>query len=95
MDMTKVFLSSACFRLLWTDVARETFVLFMSGNCIGIFFWNVVVENLDLHYHPSLYLYWLLPMWFVVEYSHHTFFYQMIYYQVIIWLIETMIQCWE
>ena len=34
-------------------------------------------------------------MLLVVEYSHQLGFYQMIHYQVIIWWIEKMIQCWE
>ena len=55
----------------------------------------VVVEYLDFHYQPSLYLYWLLPMELVVEYSRQLSFYQMIHYQVTIWWIETIIQCWE
>ena len=55
----------------------------------------VVVEDLYLHYNPSLYLYWLLPMYLVVEYSCQLGFYQMIHYQVMIWWIETIIQCWE
>ena len=42
LDMTKVFLSSVCFRLLRTDVAWDNifFLLFIPGNCIGIFFWK-------------------------------------------------------
>ena len=59
------------------------------------FIYHVVVEDLDLHYKPSLSLYWLLPMQLVVEYSRQIGFYQMIHYQVMIWWIETMIQCWE
>ena len=57
--------------------------------------YHVVVEDLDLHYNPSLSLYWLLLMYLVVEYSHQLGFYQMIHYEVMIWWIETMIQCWE
>ena len=39
LDMTKVLLSSVCFCLLTTDVAWDNFfLLFVSGNCIGIFF---------------------------------------------------------
>ena len=42
LDMTKVFLSSVCFRLFPTDVACENiFFLFVSGNYIGISFWKV------------------------------------------------------
>ena len=55
----------------------------------------VAVEDLDLHYNPSLFLYRLLPMYFFVEYSHHIGFYQMINYPLMIWWIETIIQCWE
>ena len=53
------------------------------------------MEDLDLHCQPSMYLYRLLPMWFVVEYSRHLGLYQMTHEPVIIWLIETIIQCWE
>ena len=39
LDMTKVFLSSVCFRLFPTDVAWDNiFLLFVSGNYIGILF---------------------------------------------------------
>ena len=55
----------------------------------------VVVDDLYLHYNPSLSLYWILPVYLVVEYSHQLGFYQMIHYQVMIWWIETMIQFWE
>ena len=55
----------------------------------------VVVEDLDLHYKPSLSLYQILTMYFVVEYSRQLGFLQMIHYQVMIWWNETMIQCWE
>ena len=35
------FLSSVCFRLLPTDVAWDNFfILFKSGNSIGILFWK-------------------------------------------------------
>ena len=44
----------------------------------------VVVEDLALHYNPSLFLYWLLLMQLVVEYLHQLGLYQMIYYQVMI-----------
>ena len=38
--MTKVFLSSVFLSLLPTDVARDNFfILLMSVNCIGIYFW--------------------------------------------------------
>ena len=37
LGMKKVFLSSVCFSLLPTGVAWDNFVLFFSGNCIGIF----------------------------------------------------------
>ena len=41
LDMKKNILSSVCFRLLPTDVAWDNFfLLFMSGNCIGIHFWQ-------------------------------------------------------
>ena len=41
LDMTKVFLSSVCFRLFATDVAWDNFFLFfVSGNYIGILFWQ-------------------------------------------------------
>ena len=41
LDMTKVFLSSICFRLLPTDVEWENvFLLFMLGNFIGILVWK-------------------------------------------------------
>ena len=36
-----------------------------------------------------------MPIIFVVEYSCQLGFYQMIHYTVMIWWIETMIQCWE
>ena len=55
----------------------------------------VVVEYLALHYQPSMSLYWLLLMYFFVEYSCQLGFYKMIHYLVIIWWIETMIQWWE
>ena len=39
LDMKKVFVSSVCFSLLPTDVAGDHFfILFISGNCIGICF---------------------------------------------------------
>ena len=44
--------------------------------------YHVVVEDLDLHYKPSLSMYWLLPMQFVVGYSRQFGFYHMIHYQV-------------
>ena len=34
-------------------------------------------------------------MWLVVDYYHQLGLYQMIHYQVMIWWIEKMIQCWE
>ena len=41
LDTTKVFLSSVCFRLFPTDVACDNiFILFVSGNYIGISFWQ-------------------------------------------------------
>ena len=41
LDMTKVFLSSVSFCLLPTDVAwNNIFILIMSGNFIGILFWQ-------------------------------------------------------
>ena len=41
LDIIKVFLSSVCFSLVPTDFAWDNiFVLFMSGNYIGIFFWK-------------------------------------------------------
>ena len=41
LDMTIVFLSSVCFRLFPTDVACDNFFfLFVSGNYIGISFWQ-------------------------------------------------------
>ena len=55
----------------------------------------VVVEYLYLHYQPFLSLYQLLLMYLVVEYSHQLGFYQMIHYEVKIWWIEKMVQCWE
>ena len=55
----------------------------------------VAVEDLDLHYTPSLSLYWLLPMQLVVEYSCQLGFYQMVHYKLMIWWTETAIQCWE
>ena len=55
----------------------------------------VAVEDLYLHYKPSLSLYWILPMYFTVEYSSHIGLYQIIHYQVMIGWIETMVQCWE
>ena len=55
----------------------------------------VAVEDLSLHYQPSLSLYLILLMNFFVEYSRQICFYQMINYVVMIWWIETMIQCWE
>ena len=55
----------------------------------------VVVEDIALHFHPSLSMYRLLTMQFVVEFSHQICFYQMIHYPVMILLIETIIQCWE
>ena len=55
----------------------------------------MVVQDLALHYQPSLSLYWLLPMQFVDEYSRQLYFYQMIHYPVMIWLTETIIQRWE
>ena len=57
--------------------------------------YHVVVEDLALSYQPSLYMYWILPMCFVVEQSFQIGLYQMIYYPMMIWWIETMIQCWE
>ena len=41
LDMKKVFLYYVCFCLLPKDVAwGNIFLLFMSGNCIGILFWE-------------------------------------------------------
>ena len=55
----------------------------------------MVVEYLAVHYQQSLSLYWLLTMKFVVEFSRHIGFYEMIHYQVMIWWIERIIKCWE
>ena len=38
--------------------------------------YHVVVEDLDLHYKSSLSLYWLLPMYLVVEYPWQLGFYE-------------------
>ena len=39
LDIEKVFVYSVCFSLLPTDVAwGNIFILFMLGNCIGVFF---------------------------------------------------------
>ena len=44
LDMTKVLLSSVSFRLLLTDVAWDNFfMLFVSGNCIGLF-WGEMAQ---------------------------------------------------
>ena len=55
----------------------------------------LAVEDIDLHYKPSLSLYRLLLMFLVAEYSRQLIFYQIIHYQVMIWWIETVIQVWE
>ena len=55
----------------------------------------MAVEDLDIHYKPSLSLYRLIPMYLVVEYSRQLGFYQIIHYPVIILLVDTMIQCLE
>ena len=38
LDITKVFMSSVCFSLSPTDFSWKKNLLFMSANCIGIFF---------------------------------------------------------
>ena len=55
----------------------------------------VAAEDLYLYYKLSLSLYRILPMQLVIEYSCQLGFYQMIHCQVMIWWIETMIECWE
>ena len=41
LDMENVFLYSVCFSLLPTDVVWDNFfLLFVPGNCIGIYFWR-------------------------------------------------------
>ena len=50
LDMTKLFLSSACFCLLPTDVTWDNFfLLLMSDNCVGIFLGEMepVTANMD------------------------------------------------
>ena len=73
------------------QMINETKSLLLQSHSV----YNVVVEDIYLHYNSSLSLYWMLLMQFVFEYSRQIGFYKMIHYQVMIWWIEIMIKYWE